>query len=305
MTGNAAPDHGASPNSPAPETWTVGKILDWTTQHLKKHGSDTPRLDAELLLAHCRACPRIQLYVQFSEPVTEAQRSQMRDLVKRRAAHEPVAYLIGYREFFSLKFEVTRDVLIPRPDTETLVVEALKLLQELPAPRLLDIGTGSGCIAITFAKQVAKAEVVAIDLSPAALAIARKNAKSNGVDARLTFLEGNLVDSLPAGSLFDVIAANLPYIADEEMDGLDPDVRLHEPHLALRGGPKGLSLIARLIPLAIPFLAPEGWLLLEIDPHQGPAVTGLLQEQGYRHIRSAKDTAGDLRVLLAQRPLTP
>lgn len=285
------------------EAWTVGRILDWTTQHLKKHGSETPRLDAELLLAHCRGCARIQLYVQFAEIVSDEQRARMRDLVKRRAAHEPVAYLIGYREFYSLRFEVTRDTLIPRPETETLVLEVTKLLKERESAALLDIGTGSGCIAIAATKHLPRVRTVAIDQSASALAVARRNAAAHAVADRIEFLESDLVAAVPAGRRFDVIASNPPYIADEEMDGLPPDVRLHEPHSALQAGPKGLAVIARLIPQVVPCLADDGWLLIELDPAQVTAVTGLLQEQGYRQIRAVKDMSGDQRIVMGQRPI--
>ena len=172
------------------EEWTVRRILDWTTAHLKQHGSDTPRLDAEILLAHARACRRIELYTHFDEPLTDAQRAVMRDLAKRRAKSEPVAYLVGHREFFSLDFRVTPDVLIPRPDTETLVVELIDAAKPLESPRILDIGTGSGCIAVAAAVNLPKAQITATDLSEAALAIARENAR----DAR-----GGRPHSLPAG----------------------------------------------------------------------------------------------------------
>lgn len=285
------------------EAWTVGRILDWTTQHLKKNGSETPRLDAELLLAHCRGCARIQLYVQFAEIVSDEQRSRMRDLVKRRAAHEPVAYLIGYREFYSLRFEVSRDTLIPRPETESLVLEVTKLLTERPAARLLDIGTGSGCIAIAATKNLPRIQTTAVDLSPAALAVARRNAATHGVADRIEFLESDLFAAVPPEERFDVIATNPPYVADEEMDELPPDVRLHEPHSALKAGPKGMTVIARIIPAAIPFLAEDGWLLIELDPAQVTAATGLLKEQGYRNVRSIKDMSGDQRIVAAQRPV--
>ena len=187
-----------SPN-PASDAWTVRRILDWTIPHLKKHGSESPRLDAEILLAHARGCPRIQLYTHFDVEVSEAQRAVMRELVRRRAAAEPVAYLVGHREFFSLDFRVTSDVLIPRPDTETLVVAALDLIKPLPQPRVLDIGTGSGCIAISIAVNAPSAQVTATDLSDAALAIAGQNAEVHGVANRVRFVQGDVFAPLTDG----------------------------------------------------------------------------------------------------------
>ena len=163
------------------EEWTVRRVLDWTTAHLKQHGSETPRLDAEILLAHARGCRRIELYTRFDEPLTDAQRAVMRDLAKRRAKSEPVAYLVGHREFFSLDLRVTPDVLIPRPDTETLVVELIDAARAVESPRILDLGTGSGCIAIAAAVNLPSARVTATDLSDAALAIARENAEKHAV----------------------------------------------------------------------------------------------------------------------------
>ena len=174
-------------NSPpaADDPWTVRRVLEWTTSHLKKHGSDTPRLDAEILLAFARGCQRIQLYTQFDEPLSDAVRAQMRELVQRRSKAEPVAYLVGQREFFSLGFRVTRDVLIPRPDTETLVMEVLDGTKGLESPTILDLCTGSGCVAISVAKNCKTAHVTAIDISPLAIAIARENADRHQVADRV------------------------------------------------------------------------------------------------------------------------
>ena len=169
---------------------------DWTTAHFKQHGSETPRLDAEILLAHARGCKRIELYTRFDEPMSEAERTTMRDLTRRRAKSEPVAYLVGHREFFSLKFRVTPDVLIPRPETETLVVELLDACKSLEAPQILDIGTGSGCIAVTVAVNNKSAQVTATDLSEAALAVARSNAEAHAVSDRIRFLQGDLFTPL-------------------------------------------------------------------------------------------------------------
>lgn len=292
----------AAPPTPAGDVWTVRRILDWTIPHLKSHGSESPRLDAEILLAHSRGCPRIQLYTNYDEPLTDTQRAVMRDLVKRRATAEPVAYLVGHREFFGLDFQVTKEVLIPRPDTETLIVEAIELLKPQTASRVLDVGTGSGCIAISLAMNCPNAEVTAIDLSESALGIARQNADKHEVSSRIRFLQGDLFAPLSADEQFDLIASNPPYIASAEIETLSADVRLHEPRAALDGGPDGLEVIRRLVAAAPQHLVPQGKLLIEISGEQADAVTQLLAANGhYDDIAVLKDLAKQPRVVRAAR----
>ena len=292
----------ATPSPPADAPWTVGRILEWTAQHLKKSGSDTPRLDAELLLAKARDCPRIQLYVQFNEVVPDAQRAVMRDLVRRRAQSEPVAHLVGHREFFSLDFAVSPDVLIPRPDTETLVLDLITHARKLPAPAILDVATGSGCIAIAAAVQVPAARVTASDVSPAALTLARQNADRHGVAARITFLEGDLLAPLPAGAQFDFLVSNPPYIPTAQLETLDREVRDYEPRLALDGGPDGLRFLTMLLQQAPSVLVPGGRLLLEFTPEQAPALLELATAQPELSDPAVlKDLAGRPRVLVATR----
>lgn len=292
----------ATPSPAADAPWTVGRILEWTAQHLKKSGSDTPRLDAELLLAKARACPRIQLYVQFNEVVPDAQRAVMRDLVRRRAQSEPVAHLVGHREFFSLDFAVSPDVLIPRPDTETLVLDLITHARRLPAPAILDVATGSGCIAIAAAVQVPAARVTASDVSPAALTLARQNADRHGVAARITFLEGDLLAPLPAGAQFDFLVSNPPYIPTAQLETLDREVRDYEPRLALDGGPDGLRFLATLLQQAPRVLVPGGRLLLEFTPEQAPALLELATAQPELSDPAVlKDLSGRPRVLVATR----
>ncbi len=289
-------------SSPQEAPWTVARILDWTVQHLKQHGSETPRLDAEILLAHARHCPRIQLYVSYHDLVTDTERAAMRELVRRRARAEPVAYLVGHREFFGLDLHVSADVLIPRPETETLVLELLDLARSLPNPTILDVGTGSGCIAAAAAANLARAHVTAIDISPPALVVARENAARLGLADRIDFLEGDLVAPVPPGKQFDFIVSNPPYVADCEMESLPPDVRNHEPHLALRAGADGLSIITRLIAAVPPLVRTGGGLLLEIAPEQAAAVRAQLQSSGcFVAVKTLKDGAGSERVVRALR----
>ena len=291
-----------TPPTPTGDVWTVRRILEWTIPHLKSNGSESPRLDAEILLAHARGCPRIQLYTNYDEPLTDTQRATMRDLVKRRAAAEPVAYLVEHREFFSLDFQVTKDVLIPRPDTETLVVDAIEVLKQQPASRVLDVGTGSGCIAIALAVNCPNAVVTAIDLSPPALDIARANADKHKIGDRIRWLCGDLFAPLATGEAFDLIVSNPPYIASAEIETLSADVRLHEPRSALDGGPDGLDVIRRLIADAPQHLTPQGKLLIEISGEQADSVTQLLTANGhYDDIAVLKDLAKQPRVVRATR----
>lgn len=273
-------------------------MLEWTTQYLKQHGSESPRLDAEVLLAHARRCQRIKLYTDFTEPLPDDVRAAMRELVKRRAAAEPVAYLVGHREFFSLDFKVTRDVLIPRPETETLVLEVIERAKSLLAPRILDIGTGSGCIAISLATQLTAAHVTAVDINPPTLRIAQENAERHNVTDRMRFLLGDLFAPVPQGETFDFIVSNPPYVATEEWDALPPDVRQHEPRSALDAGPGGLAVLSRLVTEAPPFLNPGGWLFLEFSPEQAEPLLAISTKQPvFDQVHVIKDLSGKARVL--------
>ena len=248
------------------EVWTVGRLLTWTTDWLTTKGSESARLDAEVLLAHVRGCQRILLYTAFDTPVSDAERARFRELVKRRGDGEPVAYLVGNREFFSLPFAVSPAVLVPRPETEGLVVRVIDLCKPLPAARIIDVGTGSGAIAVTLAKHLPRARLVATDISPAALAVARENAARHGVAERIEFLECDLLSAPQAAGPWDVIVSNPPYVRDDEFDALPRDVRLHEPKAALVAGPTGVEVVARLAADAVGALAAGGWLVVEIGP---------------------------------------
>ena len=269
-----------------------------------RQGAESPRLDAEVLLAHVRGCPRIALYTSFDEPADDAVRQQFRELVRRRAEGTPVAYLVGYREFYSLRFEVTPDVLIPRPETEFLVVALLDCLAKRPASakRAADVGTGSGAIAVCAAKHATNCRVTAIDISSAALVVAAENARKHQVEGRIEFVGGDLLAGLPAAPTFDAIASNPPYVSAAEMEKLPRDVRDFEPHLALLGGERGTEVIARLIPQAAERLIPGGSLLLEISPMIHKDVCELLAADGrFAASSTVKDLAGLPRVVCAQR----
>jgi release factor glutamine methyltransferase len=286
------------------DEWTIGRLLEWTTDYLKQHGSESPRLEAEVLLAHSRSCQRIQLYTAFADTADEELRTRFRDLVRRRAEGMPVAYLVGHREFFSLDFRVTPDVLIPRPETEFVVLTALDLIKSRADKRPLavaDVGTGSGIIAIAIAKHAPQAQVTAIDVSPAALAIARDNAARLGVDERIRFVHGDLFDAV-GNQRFDLIASNPPYISRREMEQLPRDVKAYEPELALAGGEMGASVIERLVPQAADRLASGGSLLLEISPLLQQRVETLLEADGRWQLeKTVMDMAGLARVVHARR----
>jgi release factor glutamine methyltransferase len=281
------------------EAWTVRRLLAWTQEFLKKKGLDTPRLDSEILLAHSLGCPKIELYVRIDEEPPEPVRTAFREAIKKRAEGVPVAYLVGYREFYSLPFFVTPAVLIPRPETETLVMEALRLLKPMAEPRVLDLCTGSGCVAVTIAKQHKTARVTATDISSEALAIATRNAERHSVTDRVTLLQGDLAAPV-AGQTFDVVVSNPPYIAQPELPTLDPGVRNFEPLAALDGGPDGLDFYRRLAAEVPAVLNPGGAVLVEIGPTQEAAVRDLFAAQ-LEPGKTFKDQAGRPRVVTARR----
>ena len=284
------------------EPWTLGRLLDWTARFLKEKGSESARLDAEVLLAHTLGCPRIQVYTRFEEVAGDDVRQRFRELVRKRVEGCPVAYLVGRKEFFSLPFEVGPAVLIPRPDTEELVVECLRLAKPLAEPMILDLGTGSGNIAVAVAGRHKGARVTAADLSPEALAVARRNAEKNGVAGRITFLEGDLFAPVPAGARFDFVVSNPPYIPTGDLPKLERGVRDYEPHRALDGGPDGFAVFERLVSGAPAYLKPDGYLIVEIgSPQEAGARARITAVSGYELGPTLKDGSGHPRVLRARR----
>lgn len=288
---------------PQTEAWNVGRLLGWTTNYLKQHGAESPRLDAEVLLAHVLGRQRIQLYATFDEVPGDEARTAFRELVRRRAEGMPVAYLVGRREFYSLSFRVTPDVLIPRPETEFLVIRLLDLA--VPDDRewkIADIGTGSGVIAVCAAKWLPASRVMAIDVSPTALSVAASNAGDHRVSDRVDFVESDLFAAVPIEQTFDFVVSNPPYVAELEMKGVARDVREYEPRTALVAGSSGTETIARLIPRAAERLAPGGWLLFEISPQIEGKVRALVSaESRFALGPTVKDLAGHARVVQAQR----
>ncbi|MBN1206584.1 MAG: peptide chain release factor N(5)-glutamine methyltransferase [Myxococcaceae bacterium] len=283
------------------ETWTIRKVLTWTTQHFEKRQVDSPRLTAEVLLAHVLKVGRVRLYVDLDRPLSKEELATFRGLIERRMAGEPTQYLTGVKEFYNRPFKVDARVLIPRPETELLVEAALRALPRDAPSRALDVCTGSGCIAISLAAERPQASVLATDLSPDACALARENAEALGVGARVTILQGDLFAPVPEDARFPLIVSNPPYIASGEIPGLSAEVR-REPNLALDGGQDGLSLVRRVIEGARRWLLPGGLLAMEIGETQGSAVQALLQAAGYVDARVEKDLERRDRLAFGTQP---
>ena len=269
-----------------PATLPLLEVLRGAETYLAERGVENPRLNAEHLLAHALGLKRMELYLQFDRQLTESERAPLRETVKRRGAREPLQHILGTAEFHGRTFACDKRALIPRLETEQLVEIALEIVKGKASPQILDIGTGSGVIAITLALELTAAEVHAIDLSTDALALAAANAERHRLAGRLAFHQADL---LPPGEIkFDLIVANLPYIPADEIASLSPEVR-HDPLAALDGGPDGLDLIRRLIDTAPERLTPSGALLLEIGASQADAVNTLLVDRKFRDISVRSD----------------
>ena len=289
----------------ADEVWTTKKLLGWTTAAFEKKGIDSPRLSAEMLLAHVLGLPRLKLYMDPHRPTSDLERAAFRDLVERAMDHEPVDYLVGQAPFFSMLLKVGPAVLIPRPSTETLVEHVLQHARRTPGfgkPRIADVGTGSGAIAIALARQFKQAgtdaTVIATDLHEDALAIARENAAKIGVADLIEFRQGDLLAPL-AGEKLTYLLSNPPYIPDHEWDAVEPNVKDHEPTHALRGGVDGLDLIRPLIAGAKALLSEPGQLCIEIAACQKAEVVELAKAAGLRHPSVLVDHEKLPRVLVA------
>jgi release factor glutamine methyltransferase len=286
------------------EVWTINRLLTWTADYFKKQQIEQPRLEAEVLLGHALGCERIQLYTRFGEIVPDDQRVRFREFVKQRVSGMPVAYVVGKKEFYSLPLSVTRDTLIPRPETEHLVIAVLDAIKATPqaAPhQVVDVGTGSGAVALAVAKHAKTAHVLAIDQSPGALEVARQNAASLGL-SQVQFAPGDLLSGVEAKPRFFAVAANLPYVSESEFAQLDKSVKDFEPTSALVSGPEGTELIARLIPQAAERLVPGGLLALELSPMIAARVMDLVNADGrFEPAAVIKDLAGHQRIVTARR----
>lgn len=263
---------------------------------LARRGVDSPRLDAELIVADALGVRRVQLYLELERPLAEDELAAVKARLIRRRAREPMAYILGHRDFYKHRFAVNSDVLVPRPDSETLVERAL--LRVGPGARVADLCTGSGCVGLSIALERPDAEVVLTDLSEEALKVAKGNAEELG--ARVTSCAGDLFGAL-AGQVFDVITINPPYLSDAEMASVSADIRDHEPRMALVAGPRGDEMLLRIAREAIAHLAPGGTLLVEVGAGQAADFVGELVRQGWQTVRVHRDLGGVERVVEARR----
>jgi release factor glutamine methyltransferase len=285
------------------QTWTIGKVLEWATADFRARGLPNPRLDAEVLLAFALGETRIKLVIDRDRPLAPDDLARFRELVKRRRAHEPVAYLVGVREFYGRPFRVDARVLVPRPDTEALVDAALQRTAHVSMSlRALDLCTGSGCVAITIARERPTSHVHATDASEAALAVARENALRLGA-YNVSFARKDLFEGIDAARFrVDLVVANPPYIATAEIADLAPDVRDHEPRAAIDGGKDGLDLIRKIVEGAPAFLVAGGTLALEVGAGQAPEVARLVSARGFASVAATRDYAGIERVVAGTWP---
>ncbi|MBO8129404.1 MAG: peptide chain release factor N(5)-glutamine methyltransferase [Peptococcaceae bacterium] len=283
---------------------TIKEVLNDAVAQLKTAGKENPRLDAEVLLSAVLGCDRVLLYREPERDLSLPEAERFCSLVRRRARGVPVAYLLRRKEFMGLDFYVDERVLVPRPETELLLEHGLGLVGHLKMPVVVDVGTGSGAIAVSFAHRHSGASVHATDISAAALEVAKNNARRHGVEARVSFYCGHLLEPLPgdlAGRV-DLILANLPYIPSSVIAGLDPEVRA-EPHVALDGGADGLHFYRLLEPQARRFLRNGGWLLMEIGSEQGAGARNIFDNARWR-VMLYQDLAGHDRIAAAQKVLS-
>jgi release factor glutamine methyltransferase len=285
------------------ERWTVLKVLRWTTDYLSEKGIDSPRLDAELLIGDALKKDRVGLYLCYDQPLQAEELAQIRQLVARRAKREPLQYILGHTEFWSLPFAVKPGVLIPRGDTEILVEEALRLLDgHADGARILDVGTGSGAIAVALAHSCPTLQVEAVDLQAEALEQAQANAVRNGVEPRVRFRQQDM--AVLTGGPYQLVVSNPPYIREDEMAGLMPEVRDHEPAVALQAGHDGLDCYRLLCRQALALLQPAGWLVVEVGAGQAETVVQLMQQHGLQNTFCRNDYNDIARVVGGQAPVT-
>ncbi len=282
--------------------WYISKLLSWADSYFQSRDIDSPRLTAEILLGFCLKLSRLELYLQHDRPLHKQELAEFKQLIHRRLAHEPVAYIVGERGFFQSDFHVTPAVLIPRPETELLVEKALELLSARTTPaRILDLGTGSGAIVVSIAREYPEHEFWAVDISFPALCVASVNA-SRLSPVPIRFIQSSWMESFAEKPVFDLILANPPYIPTKDVDELSPVVRLHEPRTALDGGESGLDDIAKILEQASCRMAPEAVILMETGFDQKEAVQALvMKHQSYNPPVFFNDLAGNHRLALVQR----
>ncbi len=285
------------------ELWTIRRLISWAFEYLEGHGVESPRLSAELMLGRVLNLERLQLYLRFDQPLTPEELASFKELLIRRRDLEPMAYILGSREFYGLEMQVGPGVLVPRPESEHLVEEGLKALEGVENPRILDLCTGSGCIALALAHERPDARVTGVDISKEALAFAQRSADKLELSQRVRWLLGELYDPVAAaGGFFHLITANPPYVREDEWQGLSPGVRGYEPRQALVAGPDGLEMVSQIIAGSRAFLHPFGVLLIEVGAGQAKAALKIASRTGiFERVRSVEDLAGIERVVVCQR----
>jgi len=284
------------------QVWTIGRVVRWAADDFRAKGIESPRLEAELLLAYVLGVERMRILLDQDRPLTPDELARFREIIKRRRAREPVAYIRGEREFYGRVFRVDARVLIPRPDTEILVETALRRTQHLSmSGRVLDLCTGSGCVATTFALERPTWQVTGTDLSEGAIEVARDNAHRLGAVWNVRWLVGDLFEPI-GDERFDLITANPPYIPLAEKQELSPDIREHEPHLALFGGDDGFAITSRIIHEAPRHLRKRGVLAMEIGAGQADEVAALFEKAGFVEVERTRDYGGHERVVSGVAP---
>lgn len=288
-----------------PDTWTVLQLLNWTTTYFKTHHIDKPRPAAEILLAHTLELSRVDLYIQYDRPLNPGELATFKKAIQRRIRGEPVAYIVGEKGFWSLDLRVTREVLIPRPETEVVVETALSIIPEEPLPRpfrILDLGTGSGAIVLALASERPGHRFYALDYSQGALRVAGNNARRYGLDGEIGLFCGSWFDAVSyRGNGFDLIVSNPPYICRDELDKLAVEISDNEPRDALDGGTDGLEAIGIIVEHALKYMNTGGWLVFEIGCDQWDCVKSLIMEtDAYTDLNVIKDYSGLNRVVQAR-----
>ena len=290
------------------DIWTIFKSLSWAETYLKRFKVSEAKIDAEYLLSHILKCKRQELYLNSERQLTNNEINIYKGFIQRRSKREPIQYIIGEEEFRGLIFKVTRDVLIPRPETELLVEEAVKIIREQGSGAngqgssvIVDLCAGSGCIAVSVAKEIEGCRVYATDISEKALSVAKENAERNGVENKITFLQGSFFEPLKNLGLeekIDIILSNPPYVSKRDMEKIQPEIKEYEPQIALYGGEDGLDSYRKIIPEAFAYLKKGGCLILEIGYGQAEAINELFaQYPAYGEIEIIKDLSGIERVV--------
>lgn len=285
------------------KTRTVASLIRWGTEYLEGKGFDSPRLTVEMLLAHVLGCRRIDLFLEFEKPLSENELKKFKELFRRRLDREPLQYITGEAHFMGLVFKVDRRVLIPRPETEILVERAIDLLRLFsgePTPTVLDIGTGSGNIAVSVAHYAKNTHVTAIDVSEDSLQVARLNSRQHHVEDRITFCRVDVFSSFEDLGKYDCILSNPPYVTQDEANTLSPEIIKYEPVVAVFDGGDGLKFFKRIAELGKTLLKKEGWVLVETAYNQGEVVRSIFAEAGYKNIQVYKDYGGNKRVVRSQ-----